>query len=177
MRQEERRAKTRRLLVDAAREAFAQRGYDGGALDAIAASVGLSKGAVYAHFPTKLELYLAVVEDVLEEARDRMEQVAEALERGTRPDDAAERYFSAPDNETHAALMLDAWATAGRDPRVRLLLDAYLAERATLLGAAAVATGLSPRQAIALAATVARLVDAAVLHVRHSAGRASGLQE
>ena len=60
MRQTERRARTRAALLRAALAAFAERGYEGASIDTIAATAGLSKGAVYANFPNKLDLYLAV---------------------------------------------------------------------------------------------------------------------
>lgn len=174
MRQEERRARTRRQLLDAARAAFAARGFDGGSLDAIAASAGLSKGAVYAHFPTKLHLYAAVIGEVLEEAKARVEAVAAALGKGERPDSAARRYFcgDATDAE-HAALLMDAWTAATREPEVRALLDAYLAERQGVLAAAAIDAGARPEEALALAVVTGRLIDAAVLHERHEGSAGS----
>ncbi|GIW17344.1 MAG: hypothetical protein KatS3mg064_0501 [Tepidiforma sp.] len=174
MRQEERRARTRRQLLDAARAAFAARGYEGGSLDAIAASAGLSKGAVYAHFPTKLHLYTAVIDELLSEAKGRAGAVADALRKGDRPDAAARRYLrgDASDAE-HAALLMDAWTTATREPEVRALLDAYLAERHALLAAAAIDEGARPEEALALAAVTGRLIDAEVLHERHGGSAGS----
>ncbi|MCL6643359.1 MAG: TetR/AcrR family transcriptional regulator [Dehalococcoidia bacterium] len=174
MRQEERRARTRRQLVEAARQAVAARGYEGASLDAIAASAGLSKGAVYAHFPTKLDLYLAVVEDVLDEARRRLERAAEALAAGALPSTAADAFLGNALDTEHAALLLDLWATAGREPRVRELLDGHLAERSTVLADAAIRAGQGPREALAAAELVGRLIDAAVLHARHRAAAAEG---
>lgn len=61
---EARKAETRRALLDAAAELFANHGIEATSLDEIAKHVGLTKGAVYAHFDSKAEL----VEEVLEEA-------------------------------------------------------------------------------------------------------------
>jgi len=174
VRQEERRAKTRRQLVLAARRAIAARGYEGAALDAIASAAELSKGAVYAHFATKLDLYLAVVEDVLEEARWRLERVALALGSGAAPPAASDAYLSDTGDAEHAALLLDAWTTAGREARVRELLDAFLAERTTVLADAAIRAGQGPKQALATAEMVGRLIDAAVLHARYRGAAAAG---
>ncbi|PFG74628.1 TetR/AcrR family transcriptional regulator [Tepidiforma thermophila] len=174
VRQEERRAKTRRQLVEAARRAVAARGFEGASLDAIAASAGLSKGAVYAHFPTKLDLYLAVVSDVLEEARRRLERAAEALAAGASPPAAAEAFLGTTRDAEHSALMLDIWITAGRERAVGELLDAFLAERSTLLGAAAIRAGQGPREALATAELVGRLIDAAALHARYRGAAAAG---
>jgi len=173
-RQEERRARTRRQLVEAARWAVAARGYEGASLDAIAASAGLSKGAVYAHFTTKLDLYLAVVKDVLDEARLQLERAAEALAAGASPPAAAEAFLGTAFDAEHAALLLDIWATAGRERRVGELLDAFLAERLTVLADAAIRAGQGPKEALATAELACRLIDAAVLHTRYRGAAAAG---
>jgi len=53
---------TRNLLLDAAEKAFAERGPGGAALEDIADSAGYTRGAIYAHFGGKEELFLAVIE-------------------------------------------------------------------------------------------------------------------
>jgi AcrR family transcriptional regulator len=50
-------------IVTAARELFLEDGVDGASLRAIAASAGTSIGMVYYYFPSKDELFLAVVEE------------------------------------------------------------------------------------------------------------------
>ncbi len=167
MRQEERRARTRRLLIEAARRAFAERGYDAASLDAIAADAGLSKGAVYAHFATKLELFLAVANAELERASVAAARVAAALEAGEPVDTAVRRYSAGTDDALHAPLMVHVWAGAAREPAVRELLDAHLAQRAAALSAAALARGSTPREALRQADMVGRLVDAGYLHAVH----------
>jgi AcrR family transcriptional regulator len=56
-------------VVDAARRIFAERGYDGASLDAVAAAAGLTKGAIYSRFSSKEALFVAATlerdEDVL----------------------------------------------------------------------------------------------------------------
>ncbi|GFG72477.1 TetR/AcrR family transcriptional regulator [Mycolicibacter senuensis] len=53
---------TRGLLLDAAEQVFARRGFDGAALEDIADVAGYTRGAIYSHFGSKAELFLAVVE-------------------------------------------------------------------------------------------------------------------
>ncbi|MGO8772493.1 MAG: TetR/AcrR family transcriptional regulator [Mycobacterium sp.] len=53
---------TRTLLLDAAEELFARKGFSGAALEDIAAAAGYTRGAIYAHFGGKEELFLAVIE-------------------------------------------------------------------------------------------------------------------
>jgi AcrR family transcriptional regulator len=49
-------AETRERLLRAAADAFAERGYDGARVADIAASAGVSNGAMYAHFASKADL-------------------------------------------------------------------------------------------------------------------------
>jgi AcrR family transcriptional regulator len=60
MTQERRRERTRNLLLDAAHEVFALKGFEGASLDEIADSAGYTRGAIYKHFESKAELFLAV---------------------------------------------------------------------------------------------------------------------
>jgi AcrR family transcriptional regulator len=58
---ERRRELTRTALIDSARHAFAQKGYEGASLDEIAANAGFTRGAIYKHFDNKEDLFLAVM--------------------------------------------------------------------------------------------------------------------
>jgi len=58
--QAERREATTAALVDAARELFAQDGFDATSVDAVAARANVTKGAVYHHFAGKGKLFEAV---------------------------------------------------------------------------------------------------------------------
>ncbi|MFS0916409.1 TetR/AcrR family transcriptional regulator [Brevibacillus sp. 179-C 1.1 NHS] len=60
--QEERKKETRQLLIDSATETFAQLGFHGASVDKIAEHAGFTKGAVYAHFHSKEDLFLAILE-------------------------------------------------------------------------------------------------------------------
>ena len=59
---ERRRQQTRDVLVEAATEVFARRGYEGASLDEIAETAGFTRGAIYKHFAGKEELFFAVIE-------------------------------------------------------------------------------------------------------------------
>lgn len=56
------RSARRMQLLDAASEIFVERGYHSAGMDEIAVHAGVSKPVLYQHFPSKLELYLAVVD-------------------------------------------------------------------------------------------------------------------
>ncbi|MGV1003514.1 MAG: TetR/AcrR family transcriptional regulator [Candidatus Nanopelagicales bacterium] len=60
------RGERKALLLDAAREAFAAAGYHAAGMDSIADLAGVSKPVLYQHFPGKLELYLAVLDQISE---------------------------------------------------------------------------------------------------------------
>ena len=51
---------TRALLLDAAEEVFAEKGFTPATLDDIAHTAGYTKGAIYKHFAAKEDLFLAV---------------------------------------------------------------------------------------------------------------------
>ncbi|MET0698126.1 MAG: helix-turn-helix domain-containing protein [Mycobacterium sp.] len=57
---ERRVEQTRTLLLDAAEEVFARKGFGGAALEDIADVAGYTRGAIYANFGAKEELFLAV---------------------------------------------------------------------------------------------------------------------
>lgn len=75
--------KTRRRVLDAARQLFMERGYEAATIRDIAGAAGLSTGAVFASFVDKTDLFNAVM------AEDFQRQV-EALRQAARPDAKAD---------------------------------------------------------------------------------------
>jgi AcrR family transcriptional regulator len=80
------RDQRRAQLLDAANDVFTSRGYHAAAMDDIAEAAGVSKPVLYQHFPSKLDLYLAlldascdrlveVVEDALASTEDNADRV------------------------------------------------------------------------------------------------------
>ena len=61
------RAARRTQLLAAARSTFVDAGYHSAAMDDIAERAGVSKPVLYQHFPSKLELYLALVSETADE--------------------------------------------------------------------------------------------------------------
>jgi AcrR family transcriptional regulator len=55
---------TRDRLVAVATRLFAERGYEGTAIEAVLDEAGVSRGSLYHHFPSKLALFEAVLEEV-----------------------------------------------------------------------------------------------------------------
>ncbi len=57
----------RRQLLGAARDVFVAQGYHAAAMDEIAEQAGVSKPVLYQHFPGKLDLYLALLDESVAE--------------------------------------------------------------------------------------------------------------
>ena len=70
------RDQRRAQLLDAAKEVFTSKGYHAAAMDDIAEAAGVSKPVLYQHFPSKLDLYLALLDSSCERL---VEIVTEAL--------------------------------------------------------------------------------------------------
>src|SRR5450631_554135 len=62
----------RKQLLGAAREIFVAQGYHAAAMDEIAERAGVSKPVLYQHFPSKLELYLALLDESVDALIDTM---------------------------------------------------------------------------------------------------------
>jgi AcrR family transcriptional regulator len=75
-------------LLDAASEVFASKGYHAAAMDDIADAAGVSKPVLYQHFPSKLDLYLAL----LDQSCERLVEVVEEALAST--DDNADRVIA-----------------------------------------------------------------------------------
>src|SRR5580693_10000566 len=61
------RQERRRQLLDAALEVFVSQGYHAAAMDEIAERAGVSKPVLYQHCPGKLDLYLALLDQIVDE--------------------------------------------------------------------------------------------------------------
>ena len=79
-RREEKKAESRRRILEAARDVFFRDGFMPANLDEVAEKAGVAKGTLYRYFESKAELYVAVLahngaifeqkmRDTLEEAR------------------------------------------------------------------------------------------------------------
>jgi AcrR family transcriptional regulator len=166
MRQAERRARTSSALLRAARSAFASDGYEGASLDSIATRATLSKGAVYTHFDSKLQLFQAVVEATLREASARVQRVVEALRAGADVQTASACYFGDVNDAEHVALMSEAWRVATSETGVRSHLEAFRRQRRLDCSRGAVDGGANPAEALRVAQVVSALIDAATLDQR-----------
>ena len=96
------------LLLDAAEEVFAEKGFTPATLDDIARAAGYTKGAIYKHFATKEDLFLAVSDRYWRRYFDNFAEVlSTATEVGARElDEIAQRWrqLSIDRGAEHAAL-------------------------------------------------------------------------
>jgi len=81
-RQIDRTRATRRKLLDAAKRIFAQDGFEAARLEDIAAGAGYTRGAFYANFESKEDIFFALFE---EWAQERIESITDDLRRHTDP--------------------------------------------------------------------------------------------
>ncbi|SEQ39747.1 transcriptional regulator, TetR family [Devosia sp. YR412] len=66
---------TRLKLLQAARKAFAEKGYAASSMDELTADVGLTRGALYHHFGDKQQLLAAVVNEIDAEMAARAQEI------------------------------------------------------------------------------------------------------
>jgi AcrR family transcriptional regulator len=120
---ERRLAHTRSLLLDAAEEVFAEKGFTAATLDDIAGAAGYTKGAIYMHFAAKEELFLAVSDRYWRRYFDTFAKVlSAATEVGAREfDEIAQRWrqLGADRGAEHAALGHEFTLYLLRNPDVR----------------------------------------------------------
>ncbi len=86
------RHERRRQLLDAALEVFVSQGYHAAAMDEIAERAGVSKPVLYQHFPGKLELYLALLDESVDTL---VEAVRDALRSNPDPKQRVAATFGA----------------------------------------------------------------------------------
>lgn len=82
------RPKKAQQILDGARSAFLELGYEGTSVDEIARRAKVSKGTLYAHFPDKAGIFGEVVREAAESNRCWLEQMCELEPEG---DTAPER--------------------------------------------------------------------------------------
>ncbi|MFN8185409.1 MAG: TetR/AcrR family transcriptional regulator [Candidatus Nanopelagicales bacterium] len=93
----------REQLLASAQEVFVGRGYHAAAMDEIADRAGVSKPVLYQHFPSKLDLYLALLEQSSQDLVDRVQLALDSTEdNNLRVRAAIEAYFAFVDDKSAA---------------------------------------------------------------------------
>jgi AcrR family transcriptional regulator len=148
--------RNRRLVLEAARRVFLERGYAGATLEAIADDAGFSKGVVYSQFRSKGDLFIALLEQRIAERGAQNEAVTRrargldairALLRAGRQDGDAEPRWG--------LLLLEFRVHAAREPALnRRYAEAH---RRAIDGIAALLARFYQEAAITPAADVRQL--------------------
>ena len=129
---------TRSLLLDAAEDVFAEKGFAPATLDDIAHAAGYTKGAIYKHFATKEDLFLAASDRYWRRYFETFAEVmSTASQIGARElDDIAERWrqLSRDRGAEHAALGHEFTLYLLRNPDARERVAAKRAEVVEALG-------------------------------------------
>jgi AcrR family transcriptional regulator len=108
---------TRQRLLDAAEEIFVRNGYEGAQLAEIASAADRSKGALYGHFETKEDLFLALFEYRSLQNIDRFTKRIEGLaNRRQRMEAFRDLYVELVKDRTWPILMLEFKLYAHRHP-------------------------------------------------------------
>jgi AcrR family transcriptional regulator len=135
---ERRLERTRVLLLDAAEEVFAEKGFTPASLDDIARAAGYTKGAIYKHFATKEDLFLAVSDRYWRRYFDNFAEVmSTASQIGARElDEVAKRWrqLSRDRGAEHAALGHEFTLYLLRNPDARERVAAKRSEVVEALG-------------------------------------------
>jgi len=116
-RQQLRTQETQARLLDAAEEVFLRHGYENAQLDQIAATAGRSKGAVYTHFKSKEDLFLALFEQRTRKFIDALlGKLANCTNRKQRHETFREFYIGLVHDRTWPILTLEFKLFAIRHP-------------------------------------------------------------
>jgi AcrR family transcriptional regulator len=133
------RDERRAQLLAAAQEVFVANGYHGAAMDEIAETAHVSKPVLYQHFPSKRELYLALLDSHLTALTDlmmgalnstkdndeRVQAVMRAYYRFIASDDQAHRLVFESDliNDTDVSSRLETFNKAFADAIARVIAE------------------------------------------------------
>jgi AcrR family transcriptional regulator len=136
----------REALIASAAAVFLRRGFQAATLREIAAEAGMTTGAVYSNFDGKADLFLAVLEEKLDPRLATMYEAARKAPLhgvGARVGEEFAVYLK--QRRRWLVLLIEFWAEAARDPklrpkfaqrhaRLRAAVGEAVAERAVKLG-------------------------------------------
>lgn len=120
MTQQERRSQTRSRILRAAVHTFTRDGFDATSVSDICREAGVSKGAFYHHFPTKQAVFVALLEDWLEDLHG---SVRRAIESEPRAQQRLRRLAALIDRVTELGagripMFLEFWRQASKEPDI-----------------------------------------------------------
>ncbi|MFD9905479.1 TetR/AcrR family transcriptional regulator [Streptomyces sp. NPDC059063] len=161
----------RNQLLGAAQEVFVAQGYHAAAMDDIAERAGVSKPVLYQHFPGKLDLYLALLDqhcdNLLQAVRAALASTTDNKQRVAATMDA---YFGYVEDDGGAfRLVFESDLT--NEPAVRERVDKVTLECAeAICEVIAEDTGLSKSESMLLASGLGGLAQVVARYWLHSDG-------
>ena len=154
------RSARRRQLLAAAQQVFVAHGYHAAAMDDIAERAGVSKPVLYQHFPGKLELYLALLDEHAETLeRAVREALASTTDNRARVEASIRAYFDFVSDEG-GAFRLVFESDLRNEPAVRDRVEGSLrASVEAIAETIAADTGLTDEEAALLSCGLAGLAE------------------
>ncbi len=109
--------KRKSQLIQAASRVFARKGFDGATTEDISREAGLTKGALYFHFKSKEDIFLAVIKDHTE---DQIARLFKILESDSNLESVVDNCIRASFDlmVRDKCFSLDFWQHASKIPRV-----------------------------------------------------------
>jgi AcrR family transcriptional regulator len=137
-RSSDRRGTARERVLDAAAKVFASRGYHAATVDEIVQAADLTKGALYAHFSSKQELFIQLLEERIDRPVRALLQITEtAGAQASTAGAIGSGLATLLDQERDAVLLIfEFWAIAVREPEHAKRYEAWLASLTSALARA-----------------------------------------
>ena len=159
------RDERRAQLLTAALEVFTTAGYHSAAMDEIADHANVSKPVLYQHFPSKLDLYLAVLDIHIDSLVFTIQKAISAnRENSSRVAATVEAYFGFIDSEGEAFRLLFE-SDMSLEPQVRERLNRMTYDNAAAVSAViSIETGLGKEESMMLAVGIIGTVQIAARH-------------
>ena len=159
------RDERRAQLLVAALEVFTAAGYHSAAMDEIADRANVSKPVLYQHFPSKLDLYLAVLDLHIDSLVFAIQKaIASTRENSSRVAATVEAYFGFIDSEGEAFRLLFE-SDMNLEPQVRERLNRMTYDCAAAVSAViSIDTGLGKEESMMLAVGIIGTVQTTARH-------------
>ena len=159
------RDERRAQLLVAALEVFTVAGYHSAAMDEIADRANVSKPVLYQHFPSKLDLYLAVLDLHIDSLVFAIQKaIASNRENSARVAATVEAYFGFIDSEGEAFRLLFE-SDMNVEPQVRERLNRMTYDCAAAISAViSIDTGLGKEESMMLAVGIIGTVQTTARH-------------
>jgi AcrR family transcriptional regulator len=166
------RDERRALLLSAALEVFTVSGYHAAAMDEIAERAGVSKPVLYQHFPSKLDLYLALLDVHIDSLVFAIQKaIASNKENKNRVKATVAAYFEFIDDEGGAFRLLFE-SDMSAEPQVRQRLDRMTYDCAVAVSAViSLDTGFPKEESMVLAIGLIGCAQITARHWREKDGK------